>query len=260
MFSSILIVCKSCINGESAPLRVVEKVKEILKDKKVSLIKLSELKKSDISNKDLIITIGGDGTFLKVSHFLNEQPILGINSEPEKSEGALTSMKESEIDKLKEILQGRFRTIQRQRAAVKINNTLIDEHALNDVYAGASNQFHTSRYVINFKGNKEEQRSSGVLIVTGSGSTAWYKSAHGKPFSHDEKKLKFKIREPYFGNLFKPKILDGELAEGEKMLLESRRHEGGVIAIDSNKTYQFNFGDTAEIELSKCHLNTIAPV
>ena len=90
-----------------------------------------------------------------------------------------------------------------------MNNKLIKELALNEVYIGAKSQFHTSRYTIKLNGDGEEQRSSGVLIVTGSGSNAWYKSAGGEPFPCEEKKLKFLVREPYQKRVFKPKILCG---------------------------------------------------
>ncbi len=46
-----------------------------------------------IDNLDLIITIGGDGTFLRTaSHIYNTNtPILGITSDPTRSVGALCS-------------------------------------------------------------------------------------------------------------------------------------------------------------------------
>ncbi len=31
---------------------------------------------------DLVVTLGGDGTFLEVSHYVKDTPILGVNSDP----------------------------------------------------------------------------------------------------------------------------------------------------------------------------------
>ena len=258
MFRKILVTYSEKLAEKHA--RTVDRVKSLLKGRNFSVVKSYELCEDNFKDVDLAITIGGDGTFIRAASFIrsNSTFILGINSEPEFSEGALASINENELDLLKEILDGRYKIISRERAKVKRNNLLLKELALNEVYAGAANQFHTSRYIIKFKEKSEEQRSSGVLVVTGSGSNAWYKSAGGLPFSYAEKNLKFLVREPFFGNrVFKPKLLCGEIPEGEKIGFEGKRHSGGVIAIDANSVYDFNSGDKIEIELSGCPLNVV---
>jgi NAD kinase len=170
----------------------------------------------------------------------------------------LLSLKGNEIGKLKKILAGKFAIREISRAEVRLNGKLIKEKAINDVYVGSANQFHTSRYVVKFKGLEEEHRSSGVLIATSLGSTAWYKSAGGLPFS-DKNKLKVLVREPYSGKIFKPKLVHSELNAGEKIELESKRHGGGILALDSNSLHDFNFGDVAEVNLSDCPLKVVIP-
>lgn len=255
MFNKILIVYSEKLTENH--LDVVEKVKNILAGKNLSVIKFSDLHTDYFKDIDLVVTIGGDGTFLRTSHFLRNNPILGINSEPKLSEGALTTLNATELEQLNDILNGNYKIMQRPRARIIKNNKLIGELALNEVYVGSANQFHTSRYIIKFNNREEEQRSSGVLVVTGSGSKAWYRSAGGKPFNHNDEKLAFLVREPYFGNLFNPKILNGEIKEGEKIAFESKRNNGGVIAIDSWPTYNFNKGDIVEVRLSSQPLNVI---
>lgn len=127
------------------------------------------------------------------------------------------------------------------------------------MYVGVENQFHTSRYVIEFNNQREEQRSSGVVISTGSGSFAWYKSAGGEPFSCEEEKMKFLVREIYEANLFKPKVRNGTIEGEEKIILESKRKDGGVVAIDGIVTYPFNFGDKVEVRTCKQNLRVIVP-
>lgn len=40
-----------------------------------------------IRHVDLVITIGGDGTLLRASHFMDDKvPVLGVNSDPTQSE------------------------------------------------------------------------------------------------------------------------------------------------------------------------------
>ena len=258
MFRKILVTYSEKLAEKHA--RTVDKVKNLLKGRDFSIIKSNELCEDNFKDADLAVTIGGDGTFIRAASFIKAKDtlIIGINSEPEFSEGALTSINENELDFLKEILDGRYKTISRERASIKRNNVLLGELALNEIYVGAASQFHTSRYIIKFREKSEEQRSSGVLIATGSGSNAWYKSAGGIPFGFNEKKLKFLVREPFFGNrVFKPKLLCGEISEGEKIEFEGKRHSGGIIAIDANSVYDFNAGDKIEIELSGCPLSVI---
>lgn len=258
MFNKILVTYSEKLTEKHA--RTVDKVKSLLKGRNFSILKSHELCESDFNKVDLVITIGGDGTFIRAASFIKTKSmlIIGINSEPELSEGALTSINENELDFLEKVLKGEYKTISRERASVKRNNCILKDLALNEVYAGASNQFHTSRYIIKFKGKSEEQRSSGVLVVTGSGSNAWFKSAGGIPFKFNEKKLKFLVREPFSGDrLFKPKLLKGEISECEKIEFEGKRYDGGIIAIDATSVYGFNAHDKIEIELSGCPLNVI---
>lgn len=257
MFQKILVIYNE--KQSKRHLSTVERVKNILEGRKIKskLVQIKDVNETDFKDMDLVVTIGGDGTFTKAGNLVRKQFIVGINSEPEFSEGAMTSMLESEMNIFEEILDNKFCVIQRERARVIKNKVPIKELVVNDVYIGAGMQFHTSRYIINYGGREEEHRSSGVIIATGSGSNAWYKSAGGKPFGDNEKKLKFLVREPYSGNrVFKPKILEGEIGIGEKLVFKSTRNSGGIIAID-NCIYEFNSGDIVEIEMCDEPLNIL---
>jgi NAD+ kinase len=238
----------------------LERTENILKKsgKKSSFIKFSELNDDYFDDRNLVITIGGDGTFIRTTHFMGgETPILGINSEPELSEGALTSLNKDEISYLEDIIEGNYKLIQRPRARAILNGQLIKELALNEVYVGTANQFHASRYIIEINGNKEEHRSSGVLVATGSGSTSWYKSAKGTPFDYNEEKLAYLVREPKTSRIFNPQLINGYIEKDKKITFKSTRKYGGIIAIDSWKVYDFNEGDIAEVRLSGQPLNVI---
>ncbi|MFH1248628.1 MAG: NAD(+)/NADH kinase [archaeon] len=247
MFNKILVTYNEKLSDKH--LRTLENVKGILKGTNFSLAKSHHLNAELFNGVDLVITIGGDGTFIRSASFIEDALILGINSEPELSEGALTTIMENEVDFLKGVLEGRFNIEERERICVKLNGKILDKPALNEVYVGTESQFHTSRYVIEYRSVKEEQRSSGVLICTGIGSGAWYKSAGGIPFSKNEKKLKFIVREPYFGRVYKPKILHGEIPKNEKILFECKRDYGGALSIDSNYSFPLKKGDIAEVSI-----------
>jgi NAD+ kinase len=258
MFKKILIIYSE--KQTKKHISLISEIEEIAGNRKCSSVKVTDIQNSIFNDIDLVITIGGDGTLIRASHFLKNTPIIGINSESEFSEGALTSINEYQIPKLKEILSGKFKKIENQRAEIIRNSVLLDNLALNEIYLGSESQFHTSRYVIRFQEKEEEQRSSGVLIATGSGSTAWYESAGGKPFEDTEKKLRFLVREPYFGRIFNPKILKGEVKQSQSITLVSKMHQGGVIAIDSNCIQNFNSEDKVEISVSENPLIMLFPI
>jgi NAD kinase len=253
---NILVVFKDKLTERIPDLK--KRLELALKGRKHSVIDFNKLKKEDLSNVDLVITVGGDGTFVKAANWIEDSLIIGINSHPETSEGFLTGLNIDQIDLLERIFEGKFSIIKMDRIKAILNGKVLPELAINEVFLGAITQFHTSRYVISYKGKEEEHRSSGVIVCAGTGSTAWYKSAGGKPFKYDEKKLAFIVREPYIGDrLFKSKILSGNLPQGEKLIIKSKRTDGQVLAIN-DVIYDFNIGSIAEIELSDKPLNFIS--
>ncbi|MFH1585897.1 MAG: NAD(+)/NADH kinase [archaeon] len=258
MFNKILIVHNERKTNENpdALNEVIKVLNKLHKD--FLIVNLASLKKNHFNFIDLVLTLGGDGTFITASHYLDETPIIGINSNKKTSEGFLTELNNEQIHLLEDILNGNHEVIKRQRAALKINGELVDKHALCEIYVGAEKQFHTARYILKLGEEEEEHRSSGIIVVTGSGSTAWYKSAGGDPFHHEEKRLKFLVREPYTGeNLFKPKMLAGEIPHKEKISIESKRYQGGMVALDCHLTFPFNLGDKVEIVLSDKPLKVV---
>lgn len=57
--------------------------KNLINWETISWSNLSE----SIRDVDLVVTVGGDGTLLRASHFLdNSIPLLGVNSDPTKAE------------------------------------------------------------------------------------------------------------------------------------------------------------------------------
>ena len=237
-------------------LESIERLQDILNDRILYSVCSKDLKELNEKETDLVLTVGGDGTFIRTSSFLRETPILGINSEPNGSEGALTTLTADNLNELEKIIDEE-KMLLRDRAIITRNGIQMPELALNEVYIGAASQFHTSRYKIRFKNKEEEQRSSGVIVCSGSGSHAWYKSAGGKPFNYDSKEFKFLVREHFFGKLFKPKILKGVIKENETISFKSKSYYGGAIAVDSNKMYKFKFDEVIEISLSKEPLNVV---
>lgn len=211
-----------------------------------------ELLKKDLENIDLIISVGGDGTFLSATHFIENQLILGVNSDKNHSEGALTSISLEQLPEiLKKFITNNLIIKEYTRIKVKIikeNQCTQTELALNEVYFGNINPHHPSNYNIKFKEQEEIQRSSGVIISTGTGSTAWYQAMGGKPFQREKLKLKFKVREPYCGRIHKATLIKGSINKNQVFTLTSLMHHG-LISIDSIRIYQIKEKDKIEISI-----------
>ena len=234
--------------------KISREVKDVFEYSKVSCFWKNSLKEKNLQNKELIISIGGDGTFLSASHFVKNQTIIGINSNKKRSEGVLTSESIENLKaKLKKIKEGKFRVKEYKRVKAKIfqkDKCILTEYALNEVYVGNVNPHHTSKYTLLFKGKKENQVSSGILISTGTGSSAWYKSMGGKPFSKTKNFLKFIVREPYSRKIHKTKIKKGKIKEKEVLEIKNF-FSHNILAIDSIRSYKLKKGDKVILSIGK---------
>lgn len=206
--------------------------------------------KKHTSDADIIIALGGDGTVLSASHYLTNKPILTVNSSPNTSEGALTTINLSQLDqKLNDIATNNFKTEKLERIEISINNKIVDLLSLNEIFIANEKAYHTSKYKIKFKNSEEEHRSSGLIFSTGTGSTAWFKSALGTPFSPQSKFIKMIVREPYLGRIKKFSLLNAQINEDEEF--EVIPLVPSVLAIDSIKEIKLKKNDKVKIKISK---------
>ncbi len=252
----VLIVCKHPEDSDDSKIcKTIEKIPglEIEYSWKNTLIK------KHLKNIDLVISIGGDGTTLSASHFLTNTPILAINSNPEKSVGALTTLVSEQVEeRLKQITSKDFKEEKLERIEVFINNNPLPLLALNDVFIANKKAYLISKYKLKFKDKEEIQMSSGLLFSTGTGSTAWFKSSGGEPFSPQSKFIKMLAREPYkgFGKIIKTYNLLKETIH-EDDYLEIIPLVPSVLAIDSIREYSLKPLDKVKIKISKYPLRRI---
>ncbi|MEM4271615.1 MAG: NAD(+)/NADH kinase [Candidatus Pacearchaeota archaeon] len=248
-----LVVCKHEKNDND------DEVHKILESSGIEMAYAwkDALTKKEYDSIDFVISIGGDGTALSASHFLVDKPLLAVNSNPEKSVGALTTITLKELAvKLDEIKAGNFKTENLERMQIMINGNISDFLALNDVFIASEKAYNISKYKIRFKGVEEMQRSSGLIFSTGTGSTAWFKSAGGIPFSPQLKFIKMIIREPYCGKVACSLRLQGiEIKENEE--IEVIPLVKSVLAIDSIREYTLNPNDIVKIKISNSPLRRI---
>ena len=141
---------------------------------------LEEIKKIKL---DLVITLGGDGTTLRVFRNLeNETPILTINVGGNR--GILAEITIEEIDDaLNEILKDKFFLDRRTRVTASCGGKEFPP-ALNEIYISRANLTKTAEIEIKFQNDTVKQKMDGVIIATPSGSTG-HSFSLGGPILHE---------------------------------------------------------------------------
>lgn len=149
-------------------------------------------------NAALVLTVGGDGTLLATSHHVGSEPLLGVNSSPEHSVGHFCAARPDNLRVLlAEALDGTLKSTTLTRMSVVVNDRLRSARVLNEVLFSHSIPAAVSRYILEFEGRSEEQRSSGCWIGTAAGSTGALHSAGGLRMPLGSKKLQMVVREPF---------------------------------------------------------------
>src|SRR3954470_9537821 len=98
---------------------------------------------------DLIVSVGGDGTFLAASHHVSDGLILGVNSSPQHSVGFFCACtRENFAETLGGVASGKVKVVELARLEIHINQERLPHLALNDVLITHQNPGATSRYAL----------------------------------------------------------------------------------------------------------------
>ncbi len=132
---------------------------------------------------DLVITLGGDGTTLRVfRNMVNETPLLTINVGGNR--GILSEITADEIDvAIDQILNDKFFLDKRTRVIASCGGKEFPP-ALNEIYVNRTNLTKTSEIEIKFQNDTIRQKMDGVIIATPSGSTG-HSFSLGGPILHE---------------------------------------------------------------------------
>ncbi|MDY6818000.1 MAG: NAD(+)/NADH kinase [Halobacteriales archaeon] len=139
----------------------------------------------------LVVSIGGDGTFLYTARYVGATPILGINLgevgflNPIRPEAARDRLRE-EIERIRNEGQPRFREVSRLTVTDEAATEWDLPPALNEVVVQGPQRGHGQGIDIEISvdgGVYTESRMDGVLVATPTGSTA-YNLSEGGPLVH----------------------------------------------------------------------------
>ncbi len=220
-----------------------------LRKKRIRYRRVTRGRIVDFSTYDLVITIGGDGTFLETARFLRDEEILGVNSDPSRSVGRFCTADRGSFDKVMEmVLSGRARVRRYHRFLIRFKRQRRQARVLNEVLVCHGNPAAMSRYVLSVGRVREEQRSSGLWIGTAAGSTGAVHSAGGKIMPWHDKKIQYVPRELYPRKKESMKLTGGILDTKTKVKIDSLMREGLVYIDGEHYFFPFGFGESAFIE------------
>jgi len=199
-------------------------------------------------DSDIVVALGQDGLVANTMKYLDGQPLIGVNPEPARFDGVLLPFQPMDLGRvLADVAKDR-----RQAQSVTMAEAVLSDGqrllGVNDLFIGP--RTHTSaRYEIELGERKERQSSSGIIVSTGLGSSAWmrsivtgslaiagaYGSKAGDPYqawAWDERMLQFAVREPFPSRTSDVSLVFGRVGANEKLTLRSLMPENGVIFSD----------------------------
>jgi hypothetical protein len=210
-----------------------------------------------------VLALGQDGLVANTMKYLDGQPLVGLNPDPARYDGVLLPFEAADLVRvLPDLLKDRrsYRTVTMAKAALADKQVL---YAVNDLFIGPKS--HTSaRYELLHGKDHEVQSSSGIIVSTGLGSTAWMRSVvtgsvaiagalarrqanpEYRPMSWDADRLRFAVREPFPSKTSQAGIAFGEIPRGDALVLRSLMPENGVIFSDGIESDFLDFNSGAE--------------
>jgi hypothetical protein len=127
--------------------------------------------------EDVLVVVGQDGLVANVAKYLDGQPVVGINPEPERNPGVLVP----HPDEAAPALLASAVSADHQTEDRTMVEVVTDDgqrlRALNEVYVGHVTHQSARYQLVVGGGASERQSSSGVLAGTGTGATGWLRSA-----------------------------------------------------------------------------------
>lgn len=193
---------------------------------------------------DLVVTVGGDGTLLSASHYVDEVPILAINSAPSHSVGFFCGAKSGEARAaITAAMRGTLRRTVLTRMKVTLNGVVVAGRVLNDALFCHASPAATSRYILELGDVSEQQKSSGIWIGPAAGSTAAQRSAGGRVLPLTSKQLQLVVREPYTPHSERYKLRHALIPPGMELLVRSKMHDAKLFFDGPDSVADVSFGD-----------------
>lgn len=204
-----------------------------------------------IANSDLVVCLGGDGTFLKAARriYHRELPILGINLG---NLGFLTEVDRDNIDlAIEQLFNGKYEIEERMMLDTVIyrkDEAPIKDIALNDVVIGRGavsriisiKAYINDTFVDTFPGD-------GLIISSPTGSTAYSLSAGGPIVEPDTNLL---LITPICPHILYSRSFVAKFDSVVRAVIEDNYQFGAMVTPDGQEGHAVGGGDVVEVKKS----------
>jgi Predicted sugar kinase len=222
---------------------------------------------------DLVVVVGQDGLVANTMKYLDAQLLIGVNPDPGRWDGVLLPFMTDDLKRVVPEIIGNHRPVKEvTMAKAQLNDGQV-LYAVNDLFIGQRTHV-SARYLLELGPQKEQQSSSGIIISTGLGSTAWLrsvlvgavsivksisgqKSSGFQPpaiqLSWDADYLFYSVREPFPSKISKADLVFGKVTPKMPLKIRSLMPDNGVIFSDGieNDFLSFNSGVEATITVAE---------
>lgn len=212
----------------------------------------------EFDSYDTIISLGGDGTAISTAANVDDQLFAPVQSDPGSTAAICTYDHDEADDLIEDLAEEEYDVEAWTRAAVERDGEFLGR-AINDIYIGKEQIYRPSSYQVHDDEETRDHLDNGLVIATGTGSTAWYVNTREdglEPFERTADELRYANMMPMQDtDLIEDRITDKPLT------IESTMNVNGAIVLDGDedRVYDFPRGSTIEIFPADEPLRTIVP-
>ncbi len=224
----------------------IGKLEKVIRKSGLEVTRTSQPRKSEVARSDLVVSVGGDGTFLWTARKVESVPILGVNSAPGTSTGHYCATDIAGFSEILDVIRsGQLEPTPLMRLSCHLNGSRIPYAALNDIFFAHRSPAGATRYLMRVGDVAENQISCGIWFATATGSTGAIQSAGGQVCPYGDERIQYKVTAPYVRGDKRLKLLEGFSEDGIKLV--SRGRNNAVYLDGASLSYRVGFADTVWI-------------
>jgi NAD+ kinase len=248
-------------SAHEAHLETLAHIEAVLNERGVKFRKFYRARQVNYEPYDLVISVGGDGTFLEAQRRITTQTIIGVNSDPGRSVGNFCRFNADTFDDcLTAALSGEAKVTRLNRMSMTLDGENNGVHVLNDVLIAHQQPAAMSVYEIDVNGESETQYGSGLWISTAAGSTGGIMSAGGSRMAMGSKKLQYRARELFRGRGNEYALPGAAVTLQKPITVRSRMREGMLYVDGAHFRIPFPYGAVLEINNSDHPLKVVGRI
>jgi NAD+ kinase len=204
-------------------------------------------KRKTFGEPDLVIAVGGDGTFIEASRIVHEeQIILGINSDPRKSHGHYCCAdRGTALEAIRAVVNGTAKIELRWRIVFDISGRAESFPVMNDLLVHHPSPAGLTRYILRSPVHqRQEHFCSGLWVSTPSGQSGALDSFDGPSTYDDACSILFKSC-----GFVKSRIDEETTISGivEKLYVTSKMRDGKIYVDGEHVVLDFPYNTTLSI-------------